>query len=324
MQQRFDDKHDEILYLLPNELKTNPLCNVRLFSSQMCEDDDEDFERFAHGLEEDGQTHEVVITPNHEIISGHRRVKAFILNNQRRSKNCKSLLRIRCRVDRNPGDLRRKAICANTQCKTLSPMDALYLIHETQKEHPNWSIDETAEYMRVHRATIAKILKLGGACAQLQVQIHKGTISCNTALKIIARTSDPAVQSVIIDQAKTVQMEINTEKIVTQADKNNISRKKATRHLLDMKHTLKIEAPAVNQVIRELHPPNGKVNLSPKPFPHAKRERAELLQGINSLLPYTDHASPKHFLLYFVNVFAGGTGSLEELRKLWQAAIGAH
>lgn len=324
MQKRYlEDEHDEILFLLPNELKTNKLYNVRPFSSQLSEDDDEDIEHFARWLEQAGQIHEVVINANHEIISGARRVKAFVINNEKRSKNCRPLLRIRCRVDRSPGDPRRKAIHANIQHKTLSLMDQLYLIHVLQKEHPDWSIEQIAEYMGIHRATVANILKLGTASPKLQADIHHGIISFHTALKIIRETPNVALQTVIIDKAKTVQMEINTEKILAQVDKKNISKKKGMRNLIGMKHTLRIEAPAIKQAIRELHQTDAEINLPPKSSPHRKRERTELLEGLNGLIPYTENGPRKHFLEWFVNVFAAGNGSMEELRKLWQIAIAA-
>jgi len=319
-----EDEHDpDKLYLLPNEFRIDKLCNVRPFTSQLSESEDEALINLARSIEEIGQVDDVVITEGHIIISGHRRVKAFIIINERRSKNCRPLLRVRCRIDRDPGDLRRKAIQANLQRDNLTLMDQLYIILDMRRKHPEWrNVEPIADYLGISVSSVLNILKLNSASLPLQHQIHDGTISYSTALTVIQETEDPNLQAEIINKARTAQLETNTEKTIAQADAKKISRRKAMRKLIHMKDGLKIESPAVKQVIREMHLADRNGDLQPKTSPHTKRERAELLEDLATLIKSTLHPPHKHFLDHFVNIHAAGGGTVEELRKLWLVAIG--
>ena len=309
---------DGKLYLHPRELRINEVYNVRPFTNKHSDSEDRALELLASSIEEHGQLDDVIINPQYEIMIGHRRTKAIIIANDRRSKNCMSLLRVRCRIDSSGGDLRQKAIHSNLQRHNLSSTDLLYLILELRNQHPEWAgIDPVAGYLGISPSSVNNILKLSEAGIVLQNQVHNGQISISAALRIIRETNSAEGQARILDRAREAQLEITTDKAITQAGKQ-ISRRKATRILTNLRKPVHIEAPAVRQAIRELR--NGASSHHHKP--NAKRERGELVEAFTDLLAHTQDPRHIHFSEYLVNVFAPGGGTLTELRRLWEIAAG--
>ncbi len=298
----------EELALLPNQVITHPRFNVRPFSSES-EMEDREVEHLAESIEAVGQLDAVLITPEKVLIAGHRRRRAIIIINGRRSSIGASLLRIRCAVDRSSGDLRQKAIVSNLQRKETSPMDLAYLITQIRKEH-TWigsaGTQQVADYLGVSCASVFQHEKLLCLEKELQNKVHGRVISAQSAFDLLKLpTSEERAKA--IERASEIQSEDRLDKALDDHKTGKRSHDETIKTINQAPRT-RIEHPAIVKAIRERH-----VTTITK-HPKISLTRTELITAIAQFDTEIYPEQLRSFAHYFVAVFAQGLGSADELR----------
>lgn len=311
----------ETVFLLPSQILTNPRHNVRPFSSESTDTEDDFIERLAATIERDGQMDALVITPGHELIAGHRRRKAVMVINERRSARGCSLLKLRCAVDATGGDLKRKAIISNLHRKANSAMDLAYLITQIRQEH-QWvgypGALKVADYLGVDVTTIRQHEKFLSAEKDLQNRIHNGTISAQSAFDLMNNLKSPADRSEAVIRAAEIQAEDKLEKTLENYRTGAVSLDKTTDELR-REPGKRIEHPAIVKAIRERHTVTSHTTGRHK----LTRSRAELINSIAQFDSddYSDAA--RGFARYWANTYSMGIGTTAELQAKFRAIMPA-
>lgn len=306
----------DTVYLLPSQIHTNPRHNVRPFSSEATDAEDALIEKLAVTIERDGQMDALVVTPEYELIAGHRRRKAVMVINERRSARGGSLLKLRCAVDATGGDLKRKAIISNLHRKANSAMDLAYLITQIRKEN-GWvggpGAHKVAEYLGIDHTTVNQYEKFLGAEKDLQNKIHDGTISAQSALDLMKALGSPKERTEIVVRAAEIQAEDKLEKTLENYRNGSANLEKTTAELY-REPTKRIEHPAIVKAIRERH------TVTTHTTTHKlTRSRSELVQSIAQFdsSDYSDAA--RSFASYWANKYSMGIGTTDELKAKFQA-----
>lgn len=303
----------ETIDLLPSEIKLDRLFNVRPFSDQDTEAEDARIEQLAKSIELEGQFDAVLITPQRVLVAGHRRRRAFLIINERRTARAQSLLRVRCAIDSSGGDMRRKAIQSNMLRRETTVMDLAYLSARLRHDF-GWGDDwratkRVAEYCGVSPAAIKQAEQFLDVEKELQNQLHAGLISVQSAERVMRAASTPAARQRLLSRAAEIQMEDATDRILSACQRGRIGRQKAYTKLQEARRA-PVAQPAVLQAIREqkspIIDPRRAVALS----------RPELLAALSSFDSPGYPASLRAFVRYFVSEYAPGTGDLDRLRTL--------
>lgn len=307
----------EELALLPNQIITHARFNVRPFSSES-EMEDREVELLAASMEKVGQLDAIIITPDKVLIAGHRRRRAVLIINEKRSVRGASLFKLRCAVDRSGGDLRQKAIISNLQRRETSPMDLAYLITQIRKEH-DWigppGTGQVADYLGVNRATVLQHEKLLCCEKELQNSIHCRIVSAQSAFDLLKGLTTPQERSQAIARASEIQSEDRLHKAL-EDHKAGKKSEKETIESINLAPKTRIEHPAIVKAIRERHVTTiTKTSKRPK----ISLTRTELVNALAQFDTETYSEPCRSFVHYFVTVFAQGMGTPEELRTRFLA-----
>lgn len=308
-----NDIREEIA-LLPAQIITHPRFNVRPFSSDSAIEDQE-VELLAESIERVGQLDAVLITPDKILIAGHRRRRAVLIINERRSARGGSLVRLRCAIDRSGGDLRRKAIISNLQRKETSPMDLAYLITQIRKEH-DWvgppGTAQVADYLGINRATVLQHEKLLSCEKELQNKVHLRVISAQSAFDLLKGLNTPKERSKAIERANEIQSEDRLSKALDDHKAGERTEAETIKTINSAPKT-RIEHPAIVRAIRERHVTTiikrPKISLS----------RTELIASIAQFDTDSYPEQVRAFAHYWVTTFAQGLGSPDDLRSRFLA-----
>lgn len=309
--------NQETVYLLPNQIITSPRFNVRPFSSESNEIEEKLIEKLAQAIESVGQLDALVITPDKVLIAGHRRRKAAIIINERRTARGASLLKLRCSIDATGGDLRRKSIISNIHRKANSAMDLAYLIAQIREEN-HWQARactaKVAAYLGVDTATVYQHEKFLSVERELQNKIHDGTLSAYSALDLIKQLPSATERSAAVERAAEIQCEDKLEKTLNNYAAGRSTLEETTA-ALNKNPARRIEHPAIIKAIRERH------TVSTKHAPKLALSRSELIQSI-AQFDSADYPEPaRDFARYWVNQHAIGVGTSEELRNKFRAVF---
>jgi ParB-like chromosome segregation protein Spo0J len=305
----------KVIYLLPNKIDTHPKYNVRPFSSTVDASASEDkrIEELALSIETLGQLDPVILTPEHVLFAGHRRRRAIIICNERRTARGESLLPVKCIIDTAGGDMRRKGIISNLHRTETSPMDMAYLITQLRKEN-NWhdykGTKAVGEYLGLDHATVTSFEYFLSAEKELQNKIHDGTISAHSARNLMKTLPTPEERQKALARAAEFQSEDLLEKQLDRYKRGKQTLAQTTSAIQDPKAVLHIKNPAVIKAIRERHT----VTTTRVTSKRLCLSRAELLAAVSEFDCDAYPETHRSFARYFVNQFALGNGSLEELK----------
>jgi ParB-like nuclease domain len=291
---------------------------VRPFSNEADEAEDEEkrIEQLAASIEAEGQLDAVLITPEHVLCAGHRRRRAILLINERRTTIGASLLKVRCSIDRSGHDMRRKAIMSNLMRREMTVMDMAYLSAQIRRDNGWQGYQGTlkvASYMGVNQATISQAEKLLEAERELQKAVHAGALSKQSALAVMKAEPTSAGRQEVLARAREIQLEDRTDRILREHNQGKMGGLKARRKIrqaVDNAQDGPLRSPAVFQAIRERNGASRAVS-----GPRLPLSRADLL---DALIQFDNPVYPLAFRLfcrYFVDRFAPGAGSSEELRE---------
>ncbi len=306
----------EELLLLPAQVITHPRYNVRPFSSES-EMEDREVELLAESIERVGQLDAILITPDKVLIAGHRRRRAVLIINEGRSVRGASLLKLRCVIDRDGGDLRRKAIISNLQRRETSPMDLAYLITQIRKEH-GWigpaATHHVAEYLGIDRSTVIQHEKLLCIEKELQNKIHCRVISAQSAFDLIKGLVSPKDRTQAIERAAEIQSEDRLHRAL-EDHKSGKKSEEETIKTINAPAKVRIEHPAIVKAIRERHV----TTITKRPKNKISLTRTELIASIAQFDTETYPEEARAFAHYWVTTFAQGLGTPEDLRAKFLA-----
>ena len=243
------------LELLPRELKTIPLYNVRPYEGSL-EEEEIEIAELAQSMEQDGQLEDLVIDQDHNVVCGHRRRRAAVLINERRSALHQPLFKLRCRID-TTGDLFRKAIVSNLRRKNYSPIAFAYLTKQIREKN-GWDQlggqAKVAAYLGVKAIYVSRHEKLLAAPKTLQDDLHSGRVSMRSAIDIMGRLENipadkrgEAARS-IIDRAAEAQQETQIDRAIQSVERGTLTNEEAARSLAPRD---RVENPAISRVLRE-------------------------------------------------------------------------
>lgn len=305
----------KIIYLLPNKIDTHPKFNVRPFSSTVDASANEDkrIEELALSIETLGQLDAVILTPEHVLVAGHRRRRAIIICNERRTARGESLLPVKCVINTDGGDMRRKGIISNLHRRQTSAMDMAYLITQLRKENSwiGWKGTKAlSEYLGINEATVTSFEHFLSAEKELQNKIHEGIVSAHSARALMRALPTPEERQEVLARAAEVQSEDLLEKQLDRYKRGKQTLAQTTAAIQDPKAVLHIKNPAVIKAIRERHT----VTTTRVTSKRLCLSRAELLAAMSEFDCDAYPETHRSFARYFVHQFALGNGSLEELK----------
>jgi ParB/RepB/Spo0J family partition protein len=299
----------EVIELLPNQIRTLPEYNVRLWSGN---GEEELIIALARQIEESGQEEAAIVVPvaikngpeDYVLVAGHRRLQAVQLVNERRSARGKGLLRLRCVVDRSERDHLHTAIATNVQRRNLSPMDLALLIERLRKKF-KWAgqtgTAQVAAYLGVLRITVTQHERLRTLSDDLQEQVHRGTLTPQSAFELMP--FPPEERPRILHRAREIQSERDAA----------AEEEKGEEAVATVPH---IQHPAMRQAVRE------RTSVAVRPMPPL--DRRELLEAVEQFDadPYGwPDGAVRRWVRYFVDEYARGRGDEAEMRRLFGCMI---
>jgi ParB-like chromosome segregation protein Spo0J len=301
----------EIIDLRPDEIRLDPQYDVRPFSKDFSTpEEDRKIELLAGNMEEMGQMDALLITPDRTLIAGHRRRRAALIINERRSVIGQSLFRLQCRIDASGQDLHRKAIQSNLQRENLSPMDLAYLIVKT-RDRFGWKgatyTRHVAKYIGIDTATVSRHEQILRADKDLQNQIHSGTLSLVTGLQMLAVPVEK--RAPVLERATEIQKEEDLDRTMSRFQAGKASVAQTTEAITSPK-PIRIERNSVIKAIREKATPTRNIQL----------ERAELIKGIGKFDSPGFSSALRDAARYFTSAYAKGRGTWDELAIKFRAA----
>lgn len=308
---------NEILHLLPNDIQVSDLYNVRPFAGDP-ETEDKRIEELANTIDAIGQMDAgiVVATANSKsgqfvLIAGHRRRRAILALNEKRTAQNKPLIRMRVVVDRTGGDNLRKAILNNVQRENESPMDIAMLCQRLRESY-NYpaglpGAKKVAAYMGVSVTTVTQHERFLGANKDLQNNLHSGNISAQSAFELMAVKPEKVKQ--VIARATEIQADqFEQEKFTAETNGKKKPEAKKT-----------IERPALVEAIRELADAEpGAVAKAPT---RTRKEIIEFFTQFDSPAYGFTNGAVRQFIAYFESKWVGGEGRDGTMKKLFEAVI---
>jgi hypothetical protein len=308
----------DTLFLLPNELVTDPKYNVRPYSAE--HDNGEESERvykLSESLELDGQLDDMLAFTRQKgsdvervVFIGSRRRRAYAMLNERRTSAGKEQLRCRVRIVREgqAKEILRKAIASNVQRQNLSAMDLALLIERLERDN-GWDKvgfrgDKLcAAYLGVNVATVTQHKKFIGADKGIQARLHGGEISAQSAFELL---EVPAARR---EDTMRRAAEIQKEEDLDKALKTKGGQKKKEEAVGAALANKRVQAPAVRKAIKEVAP-EAKTKVTMK----------ALLEWFDSQDGPGSAASVRAFVNYLVHRFAVGEGTERTLQDKWDQA----
>lgn len=297
-------------WLRPEEIVIDPRFARPKYGEQSEEREAQRIEKLATSMDAVGQLDTAIVTqfdetPGYVLVGGHRRRRALIRLNEKRTANAQPLLRLRVRIEAG-GDLRRKSLAHNVQRNGYSAMELAVLIQELRSEH-NWEgvkgTKHIVEYLGLDHATITQHEKFLTAPREVQENLEEGRLSALGAHEMLNVT--PGKESEVLERAKKIQAE---------KDKKLTAKARKKREEAGIEPGQKIEHPAVVQAIRETE------GAATEPIALSKKEILASIEQFDS----PAYPEPvKAWAKYFTDSFATGSGTYVTMRHKFDAMIGA-
>jgi len=301
----YGQKSPQIVFLLPQDIKISKRYNVRLYhADELSKAEESRIRRLSLSLESSGQLDDLIITPEHYLIAGHRRRQAAILLNELRDSNFKPLFRLRCRIDDTGGDLRLKAITSNLHRRDSSPMDLCYLLY-TIRQEKGWQgpthTRDLAKYLTMDDSTINALEHLMRLEPEMQNMLHEGIISLKTCQDLQKSVPTVSQRVAIVARAAEIQQEDTLDKAMEDYSNGRKSLIETTRSLQTAPR-IRVQHPSVMKALRE-RAATTKLPLT----------RQELITSIAQFDAPIYSRSLRDFARYWIGDFAHGRGSQDEL-----------
>lgn len=305
------EEGDRIL-LLPDQIRTDDrFTSLRGWSSDQ-EDEAKRIERLAASIEREGQLDDCILIPNGDgyvLYAGHRRRRAVALLNQQRALRAQPLLKVRCRIDRAGGDVKRRAIASNLHREGFSPMDLALIIRDLRRDN-KWEgprgTKAIAEYLQTSMATIGQHERFLDAPGEIQAELHARRISAETAFTLLKAAPEKVRE--VLDRAEDIQA-------ATDARRDRPDRNKAHREAGTKPKRFPLEKPAVVEAMRETE------GAIARPIVLSRTELIESIEQFDAdSYGYPDGAV-RQWVQYFVDKFSKGMGTPETFRKKFDAMV---
>lgn len=228
---------NNIVFLLPSDLYSEPSLNVRPFEGESDEWQRQNQKKLNDLAASVGerQLDTVLIGPanengKHPIIAGNRRVKSIALDNEKRSQAGKPLGRVRCQII-SGGDLFSMALDSNIQRDGMGPVSKAMLIVELQKRYPELYGEQAG--VKGQKALARKLgfvgenplasliqyRKLLKAPSEVKEQVELGLMTMAGALALIDAGVDPKRVGKVIEAAREEQLGKALEKAGKQVQR---------------------------------------------------------------------------------------------------------
>lgn len=267
-------------------------------------------ESLAKMIDKVGQLYPALVTPTVDnkgfiLIDGHRRRRAVILINERRSQNGQELLKLSVRQELG-GDLVKKSLVANIERESYGPMELAMRIQELRTEK-KWEgfkgTKKIADYLGIDPATVTQYEKFTGMNTELQGKLGEGVISAQSALEMIGIPADEQPQ--VLKRAAEIQKKTE-DKVSPRAKQRRAEKEKKT----GKSQAKRIERPAIRQAIKEK---TGKKIITTL----TRKELIESLEVFDGPQYGHPNGAVRQFITYFTDTFAVGRGSIKKMRSLF-------
>jgi ParB/RepB/Spo0J family partition protein len=312
---------DKLLYLLPEEI-TIPESgmDVRPWTSQAGATDKETeaIGKLAETIAAEGQIMPVKCRYGKGgeiiLIDGRRRVQSVALINAGKS-NKETPLRVKVIIGTDEikgARAYRQSMIANIHRLDLSPMDIAQDIKNIREQFKWTGADGTkkvAEYLKVSPATITQHEKLLTLTAEVQAQIHDGTLSRDAAFAV--SKVEPSKQAAVVEKAKETQKEEKAaSKAKPPADKPATGNKQPTKAAA--RETGTVKARHIRKAAREIDPT--------KPQPRSKKEIVEFFAEKEGAAYGHANGAVQTFIREFCAWVLGGSSD-RKLDKLFDVMV---
>ena len=325
----------EVLDLLPNEIRTSLEFDVRPWHGATPTNEGEPDERIlalADSIERTGQKEPGIVIPcegedgAYVLTTGHRRLSAIQLINERRLSKGKGPMRMQVVVDRSGRDPLQTAIITNIQRKNLSNMDLALLIERLRIKF-GWTgypgVKSLVKYLGLSQATITQTEKLRTELSdELQERVHLGVITPQSALELML--ARPELRPEVLKRAEELQAEDDKRRESLDYDQSGEKESKVQGNENEWippseRKAKRIQHPNIRKAIRE----QGEAVESQPPL-----NRKELIQAIEQFnSPEFGHpdGAVRKWVRYFVDVYATGKGKGKRLVSLFTLmSVGAY
>ena len=322
----------EVLDLLPNEIRTSLEFDVRPWHGLAPSNEgepDEHILALADSIERTGQKEPGIVIPcegedgAYVLTTGHRRLSAIQLINERRLAKGKGPVRMQVVVDRSGRDPLQTAIITNIQRKNLSHMDLALLIERLRIKF-GWAgysgVKSLVKYLGLSQATITQTEKLRTELNdELQERVHLGVITPQSALELML--ARPELRPEVLKRAEELQAEDDKRRESMDYSQEAPGDPSAENEWIppSERRAKRIQHPNIRKAIRE----QGEAIESQPPL-----NRKELIQAIEQFdSPEFGHpdGAVRKFVRYFVDVYAIGKGKAKRLQSLFTLmSVGAY
>lgn len=316
----------EVRYLLPEEITTDPIYDVRPGAA-----DDEEIELLAHDIESNGQQDALIVSakinaPNgadvdeyteaYTLVAGHRRRRAVSLVNTKRSALGEPLLKLRVYVDRSITDTNiglQKAIASNLHRKNFTPLQLALLIQRLKKEF-GWDkqgfkgTQQVADYLKINAATVVQHEKFLKAPEEIKAALASGELSADGALTLITVVK-PEKHKEVLEKGRVEQAKIDAlPPARTTKKKQPIPTEDSKSAKLEK--LARVEEPALRKAIRQTD------DSTVTALPLSKKEIIEHFQDLADAPAYGyPDSQVRQWAKYFVEQFVTGKGTEKTLLK---------
>lgn len=307
------------IMLRPEEILIDARFDIRRYSDEN-PDEIKKVERLSRTIEQRQLDAGVVISNGSGkfiLYAGHRRRKAIILANERRSQAGQSLLKMRVVVDSSGLDPLRAAIQSNMQRENLSPMELANLIKRVRKEN-DWSgfpgAKKVADYMGIDITTVTQHERFHTAAPEIREALHNGSLTPQGAFSMM-NVKKPEVADVL-EKAKEQQKRINKRSLDAKAAKGEVAESQMTSEEVQQEKEaapIKITQPAIIAAIRETPEAVARV------IPMTRKEIIEFFMELDGPAYGFMNGATRQFLDYFCNSLCPGRGDKKKALKKFDA-----
>jgi ParB/RepB/Spo0J family partition protein len=262
----------ELIHLLPSQILVNPQFEMwgDIDPESGAEGDgDEAVKQIAASMERDGQVDPIVVIPTSNpdnpeeeqftVLSGHRRRRAALFINEKRSREGKPLFRLLARVDRdaahNIQDLQRKALIPNLHRKNFTLLHLAHVV-DRLKQLPEFADDfkqkAIAKYLGVSPALVSTAIQLNkGLSVKLKRAVLRGELSVQSAQLIMSQTETHKEQEQVAERAKEIQIQQDVEAVAADVAEDRISAEEAQAKVEAVGKKKRVERGAVKAAVQE-------------------------------------------------------------------------
>jgi ParB/RepB/Spo0J family partition protein len=320
------DNGDQLLYLLPEDINIPDELDVRPWSNRVgpSEKETEALTNLVTSIEAEGQIQPIKVRYNadggYDLVAGRRRHMAVSMINA--AKNSKeSPLRLKAVVTKesetNAKKLQakgyRQAIMENIHRENLSPMDMatdIQLLRGKFKGTATEIAKKIAQYLAVSPATVTQYEKLLKLEADIQAQIHEGTISRDAAFVLAGVSKDKRKE--VLAQAETLQKaEAEPKQEPTESEP---STEQTIKGKSKPRETGTVKARHVRAAARSVE------GATDKPQPRTKKDILEFFDALEGPISGYADGLPHLFIKTFRS-WCAGIGSDKKLEKSWLELI---